>query len=214
MKNNLILIIILTALGLSSCAITNMTTDKVVGNGNKEGLRAATLNSAQYYLEGDIYLEWSETVNVQNVENGKITVIDSTFKVKILDGTKGELVEKISDPVTGGTIFKISFSKDHPERIIRFVADPARGGLYYPMAVKWKNDVGKIQYGSSTAYMTGKDAYLKFDYDKKVREDVITEKGRDVKGSSTTKSGENVSEDSQEESPDKGGSLEEQFEED
>ncbi len=213
MKNSLILIIISTALGLSSCGITSMTTEKVVGNEKKAGLRAATLNSAQYYLNGEIYIEWSETVNVQNVDNGKITVIDSTFKVKILNGTKGELVEKISDPVTGATVFKISFSKDHTDRIIRFQADPERGGLYYPIAVKWNGEVGKIKYGSSTAYMTGKGSNLDFQYSKKEIDDVTTEKGRDVDDDQSTKSGEDVSKEG-EKSPDSGGSLEDQFEED
>lgn len=213
MKSNLIFICILTALGLSSCGVTTMTTEKVVGKGNKEGLKASTLNSAQYFLNGEIYIEWSETINVQNVDNGKITVIDSMFKVKIPDGTKGELVEKISDPVTGATVFKISFSKDHPDRVIRFIADPARGGLYYPMAVKWSDGIGKIQYGSSTAYMTGKDSHLDFQYNKKEIEDVTIEKGRDVNGKSTTKTGENSSKED-EQSPDSGGSLEDKFNKD
>ncbi len=201
-------ILFLATLGLTSCKTTDMTLRKVMGDEKKEGLRAETLNSAQYFLEGQIYLEWTETINIQNVENGKITVIDSTFKVRIPNGTKGELVEKINDPVKGTTIYKISFSKDHPERFIRFTADEKRQGRYYPMAMKWHGSVGKIQYGSSDAFMTGKESYLKFDYKKKELVDVTTEKGRDVKGKISTKTGESGSEEIQED-----GSLKDQFEE-
>jgi hypothetical protein len=197
MKNSLILIIILTALGLSSCRRMPMKYSPaqkgVVGKNPSKTFSANALNNGQYWLRGELILENVEHIQYEWAENGVIKLRDTTHihRIRIEDGTKGQLIEKVTDPITGETTFKISFSSDSVSRFLRFLPFKDNDWLYKPTAIEWRDTpagkVGKIKYGSQTWYMTGFDeAYVEFRPNEKSATEIETEteKGRDVKGKS------------------------------